>query len=143
MINRPQIKSEARQIIRTARVSPLVMSAIVLLIAFILARVSDLAEYGSLFASYTGSAAYMDALMSGNLPSLTETVGGSSGGFFSPMTLFLTILINLFIIVLHGGYYSYCIGIRRAVQMPYSSLLDGLSVSGRLIWCGILMATGY
>ena len=43
MLNRPQIKADARLLIRTAAVSPLMMSAIVLLIVFLLDRVSDLA----------------------------------------------------------------------------------------------------
>ena len=37
--------------------------------------------------------------------------------------------------VLNGGYYVYCIGIRRGAEMPYATLLDGLSVAGKLIWC--------
>ena len=74
MLNRPQIKADARLLIRTAAVSPLMMSAIVLLIVFLLDRVSDLAEYGSLFYSYTYNAAYLDALLAGNVSALPDAL---------------------------------------------------------------------
>ena len=140
MINRPQIKAEARHMIRTAAVSPLAVSAIVLLINFILERVSDLVKYGSIFYSFAYSNEYIDALLSGDPNSLTDLVSGSSaGGLFSPTTLFFSVLLSLFTIVLNGGYYAYCIGIRQGFQMSYSALLDGLSLSGKLIWCYIQM----
>lgn len=135
MLNRPQIKADARLLIRTAAVSPLIMSAIVLLIVFLLERVSDLAQYGDLFYSYTYSEAYMDALLSNDVNALPALVSQSPDVFPS----FFSVLISLFTTILYGGYYAYCIGIHRGVQMPYSTLLDGLSVSGKLIWCGIQM----
>ena len=46
MLNRKTIKADARQLLGTARVSPFVMTAIVILIVFLLDRVSDLVEYG-------------------------------------------------------------------------------------------------
>ena len=30
-------------------------------------------------------------------------------------------------------------GIRQGLTMPYSSLLEGLSVAGKIIWCYVLM----
>lgn len=135
MLNRPQIKADARRLIHTAVVSPLIMSAIVLLIVFLLERISDLAEYGDLFYTYTYDEAYMDALLSGDVNALPALVSRSPDIFPS----FFSVLVNLFTIILYGGYYAYCLGIHRGVQMPYSTLLDGLSVSGKLIWCGIQM----
>lgn len=67
MLNRKMIKADARQLLGTARVSPFVMTAIVMLIVFLLDRVSDLVEYGSLFYTYEYNAAYMAELMQGNL----------------------------------------------------------------------------
>lgn len=134
MINRPQIKADARLLIRTAAVSPLAVSAVVLLITFVLERVSDLAEYGSLFYTYTYNAAYMEALMEGDVSALPTLLSGS------PDATFFSILIGLFTTILYAGYYAYCIGIRKGVRMPYWTLLDGLSISGKLIWCNIQMA---
>ena len=138
MLNRPQIKADARLLIRTAAVSPLMMSAIVLLIVFLLDRVSDLAEYGSLFYSYTYNAAYLDALLAGNVSALPDALPALVGD--SPeIPSFFSVLVSLFTTILYGGYYAYCLGIHRGVRMPYSTLLDGLSVSGKLIWCSIQM----
>lgn len=134
MLNRPQIKADARQLIRTAAVSPLIMTAIVLLIVFLLERISDLAEYGDLFYSYTYNSAYLEALLSDNISALPTMVSRSA------LPSFFSVLVSLFTTVLYGGYYAYCLGIHRGLQMPYSTLLDGLSVSGKLIWCGIQMA---
>jgi len=134
MLNRPQIKADARLLIRTAAVSPLIMSAIVLLIVFLLERVSDLAQYGDLFYTYTYNGAYLEALLSGNASALPTLVSSSS------IPWFFSVLVSLFTTILYGGYYTYCLGIHRGVRMPYSTLLDGLSVSGKLIWCGIQMA---
>ncbi len=58
---------------------------------------------------------------------------------FSDGGAFLSLLVGLFVTVLDGGYYIYHMGIRQGQEMPYSSLVDGLSVAGRLIWCSILM----
>lgn len=134
MINRPQIKADARLLIRTAVVSPLIMSAIVLLISFVLERISDLAEYGDLFYSYTYNSAYLEALLTDNVSALPTLVSQSA------IPSFFSILVSLFTTVLYGGYYAYCLGIHKGIQMPYSSLLDGLSMSGKLIWCNIQMS---
>ena len=136
MLNRKMIKADARQLLGTARVSPFVMTAIVMLIVFLLDRVSDLVEYGSLFYTYEYNAAYMAELMQGNLAALPKAVHLPG----SPWSSFFVILTGLLTIILYGGYYNYCIGIRRGIHMPYSTLLDGLTVSGKLNWCGIQMA---
>ena len=73
-------------------------------------------------ASLQGDVYAMDMLLN-NLPAST-----ASSFFFST-------LVSLFTVVLNGGYYVYCIGIRRGAEMPYATLLDGLSVAGKLIWC--------
>ena len=41
--------------------------------------------------------------------------------------------------MLYGGYYIYCMGIRQGLRMPCTTLFDGLSVAGKLIWCSILV----
>lgn len=137
MLNRPQIKAEARGLIRTAVVSPILVTAIVQLVTFLLDRVSDLVESGSLFYGYTFSRDYLDALLSGGPDALAGLMLSSPQS--TAATMFFTILVGLFTIVLQGGYYVYCMGIRQRRQMPYSTLLDGLSVSGKLIWCNILI----
>lgn len=135
MRNRADIKSEAKQILRSARVSPLVVTAIVLVIGFVLERVADLAENGSLFYSYTFRREYLQLLLEGDYYALDALLNA-----VPEVTLassFFGILVSLFTVILNAGYYVYCMGIRQGREMPYSTLAEGLSVAGKLIWCWI------
>ena len=137
MRNRADIKYEAKMLVRTARVSPLVMTAIIMVISFVLDRVVDLVESGSLFATYQFNWDYYRAVMSGDLAmveALLDIVPEVTAASF-----FFASLVTLFNLVLNGGYYIYCMGIRRGAEMPYATLLDGLSVAGKLIWCWLQM----
>lgn len=137
MRNRIDIKLESKQIIRTARVSPLVMTAIVMVVVFVLDRVVDLVEGGSLFYTYTLDWEYFQAALQGDIYAmdmLLDTLPESTASSF-----FFSTLVSLFTVVLNGGYYIYCMGVRRGAEMPYATLLDGLSVAGKLIWCWLQM----
>lgn len=137
MRNRIDIKLESKQIIRAARVSPLVMTAIVMAVVFVLDRVVDLVEGGSLFYTYTLDWEYFQAALQGDIYAmdmLLDTLPESTASSF-----FFSTLVSLFTVVLNGGYYIYCMGVRRGAEMPYATLLDGLSVAGKLIWCWLQM----
>ena len=138
MINRGAIKEEAKGIIRSARVSPILVTLLVMAIVFVLERVTDLVEGGSLFYSYGLIRRYYDALMSndlGSLEALLYSLPDNTG-----ITFFFSMLVSLVGLVLNGGYYIYCMGIRRGAEMPYATLADGLGVAGKLIWCSIQMS---
>ena len=139
MLNRFQIKAEAKQIVRTAHLSPLLITAIVLVVNFVLSRVIDLVEHGSLFYSSAFLAQYYEAIMSGD-PAALERLLFSADPAGTVMSGFFSILVSLFTTVLMGGYYVYSIGIRRGMVMPATSLLDGLGHAGRLILCYIIMS---
>lgn len=137
MLNRAQIKAEAKMIMKGARVSPYIMTLLVMAILFVLDRVTDLVQGGSLFYSYGLFQRYLEILESGNLDTLEQMAAlllehTGAAAFFS-------ILVSLVGIILNGGYYIYCIGIRRGVEMPYATLADGLGSAGKLIWCGVQM----
>ncbi len=138
MINRGAVKEEARRIILGARVSPILVTLLVMVIVFVLERVTDLVEGGSLFYSYGLAGRYYDALISsdpGDLEALLYSLPRPTG-----MTFFFSVLVSLVGLVLNGGYYIYCMGIRRGVEMPCAALADGLGVAGKLIWCSIQMS---
>ena len=138
MINRGAVKEEAKSIIRSARVSPIVVTLLVMAIMFVLERMTDLVEGGSLFYSYGLVRRYYDALMSndlGGLEALLYSLPDNTG-----ITFFFSMLVSLVGLVLNGGYYIYCMGIRRGAEMPYATLADGLGVAGKLIWCAIQMS---
>lgn len=136
MRDRVTIKTEAKQIIRTAQVSPLVMTAIVIIICLVLDRVVDLVRYGSPFYSWGFQNAYMEALLSGDpverMEDLLLSVPQEASSSF-----FFTTLVSLFTLILNGGYYIYCMGIRQGLRMPYATLADGLAAAGKLIWCWV------
>lgn len=140
MKNRAEIKREAKAILREGRVSPLLIGATLLVVTFVLGRVQDLVNYGNPFYSYAalyaeavgnlkGDAAYWEIIQ--GIPQ-SNFYGTAFGGFFG-------ILTGLFLNVLHGGFYLYCMGIRRGERMEWFTLLDGLGYAGRLIWCSILI----
>ena len=134
MRTRVEIKAEARGLIQTARVSPLLMTAILLAVSFLLDRVVSLVETGSLFYSYAFTEEEIYRIMNGDYQLLLDSVS------ITPQGTFFSILVSLFNVVLSGGYYIYCMGIRQRQTMGCSSLLDGLSAAGKLIWCHILMS---
>jgi len=138
MINRSEIKREAKGILRGARVSPLLVAAVVLAVQFLLERILDLVENGSLFFSYTYTQYYYEAILTGDYDALMNMLASVPESTASSM--FFSILVSLFTIVLTGGFYLYCMGIRQRAEMPVSTLLDGLGVAGKLIWCYIQMA---
>ena len=135
MRDRAGIKMQAKDIMRGAQVSPYLMTLILLAIAFALNKLVDIVQYGTPFYSYAFLEQYMDILASGNidaLDALLAAIPENTTGMF-----FFSTLVSLVNIVLNGGYFIYCMGIRQGLQMPYSTLTEGLAVAGKLIWCSI------
>lgn len=136
MLDRRQVKTDAKALLRSAKVSPLLMTLILLAIAFALDRLVSLVETGSFFSlSSVDTDALYRAMLEGDYEAVYDYAamgtGGAAGGF-------LSILTSLLMAVLYGGYYIYHIGVRQGLQMPYRSLLDGLGLAGKLIWCEVL-----
>ena len=121
MINRAEIKQEAKSIMRGARVSPVLMGTLVLAISLILDRIISLVEYGTFFPdfrifqslSYLASVDPMLLLEMDTNDMLALAGLASSATVYS---LFFSILVSLFMTVLYGGFYLYCLG--PAVRLP-------------------------
>lgn len=127
MKSRIQIKTEAKQLIRQGKLSPLLVSAIVLVILWIMNYLDPTANYSNaasdeLQRMLEQGEAYVPAQLP--LPSLMET--------------FFAILLSLISVILYAGFFSYCMGIRSGREMGISSLLDGLGIAGKVIWCNFL-----
>lgn len=131
MKSRIAIKSHARELTRTGRASPVLAGTIVLIAASVLDFLSSLFQPGTPIT--VGDFQY--AMSSGDLSVLMERVA-----FTSPMQPFFPILFSLVMIVLYAGLDSFCMGIYRGEETPYSALLNGFGSIARLIWCEILMA---
>jgi len=135
MRNRAVIKAEAREFVRVGQISPVLVTLIFLVIGFAMSRLADLVSGKSLFYSLELQLAEMQGQLTGDY-SLYDDLTDISP---SLMGTFLSILVMLLNTVLHGGYCLFLMGIRRGETMPWSTLFDGFSRAGKLIWCQILM----
>lgn len=104
-LDRAALKCEAKDLIRTARVSPIKMTLLLLAISLVL----DLLDNA-----------------------LTYLTGSIVGVAFLSIS-FVGILITLISQVLSAGYCCYCLGIHRREEMPYESLFDSFAFAGRVI----------
>ena len=137
MLDRQEIKLRSKEMLRTARVNPLLMTAIVLIIQYVLNKVVTFVQYGS-FSTWAMDYRLLQAVAAGDLNAYYALL--DSLPQITPIGTFLSILVSLAVLLLSAGYSIYCMGVRQGLEMPYSTLLDGLSLAGRLIWCDILMS---
>ena len=104
-LDRAAIRREARELIRTARVSPI--------------------KFTLLFLAVSLALSLLDT-------ALTSLTGSIVGVAFLSIS-FVGILITLISQVLSAGYCCYCLGIHRREEMPYESLFDGFTFAGKVI----------
>jgi len=125
-IDRKQIKSQARALLRDAQVPPRAFFALYLSMTLLLDLAASLA---------TGDSDMMKI-------------------FAHPLGLFVVILVNLLGLILGVGVYLYCFAIRRGERSEYLTLFDGFSFTGKILllyaveylfvilWCCLLIVPG-
>lgn len=116
LIDRSQLKSESRQLMRAASAPPIFVALVYLGIRTILNLVSSLFHV-SIDVDPT-------AILYG---------GFSIDALPSIPALFAGILISLITWLLSAGFTCYCLGVRRGEKMPYSTLFEGFAFSGKVI----------
>ncbi len=104
-LDRAAIKREARELMHTARVSPIRITLLFFAISFLL------------------------SLLDGAVTPLT----GRLIGFASLSISFVSILITLLSQVLEAGYRCYTLGVHRREEMPCESLFDGFTFAGKIV----------
>ena len=104
-LDRAAIKREARDLIHTAKVSPIKFTLLFLGISIALSLIDT---------------------------ALTRMTGSIVGVAFVSVSFF-SILLNLISQVLSAGYSCYCLGVHRREEMPYESLFDGFTFAGKVI----------
>ena len=128
MINRVQLKQEAKQITRTARVSAYLFTFVYLAITTVL----------DLVKTYT----------SGDVITAVEAYfpGMEAPEFFQralalpPVTvMFISVMVSLIGTVLYAGNVVYHQGVRQGHEMSIASLFDGFSFAGKVILLNIAM----
>lgn len=121
MLNRIEIKLEAKAVVRSARASAYVMTLIYLVLVNVLNAVDlyvgrDIVTYVQDVMPWIDLPAFMVAPM------------------FSPLVvIFASVMVWLLTTVLGGGLVIYHLGVRRGYEMGYGTLFDGFSIVGKLI----------
>lgn len=131
MKNRITIKAEARELVRTGRVSPVLVSAIMLVITNAMSEVVSLLESGTLSILYL-----VDVVE--QIVEYGEVYTAAEPLVPAPVLTFASVLVSLIASVIHAGYISYCMGIYRREETPISALANGLGIAGKVVWCRIL-----
>ncbi len=114
VIDRPALKAKAKELMRSAKVSPIKMSFLYFGIVFVMALTLVVVASVNAFSSRPNT-------------------------MLLPI-IFLSVLIVLVDVVLSAGYTCYCLGVWRGEEMPYSSLFDGFSFAGKVIGLQLVMA---
>ena len=109
-IDRPALKLEAKELLRTASVPPVRFTLFFLAIALVLDEIS-------------AAVGYM----------LDDSVGFAFLSFS-----FVSVLTTLLSTVLLAGFAIYCLGINRRAVMPYDCLFDAFPFAGKVILLELL-----
>jgi len=120
LIDRREVKEEAKALLKTARVSPFLFTALFLAIDLLLSEISTAVSY----------------------------MTGDSFGF-SPLQLsfsFIDMLVSLLSTVLLAGFTCYCLGVHSGQEQPYESLFDAFPFAGKIVLLmlleGVLIVLG-
>ena len=128
MIDRIQLKREAKEIVRSARVSAYLFTVLYLAIVTAL-------ELLNAYVSGTVPT-YMEAYFPGvPVPEFFARVAQLPG----TLVLFVSVMVWLLGAVLLAGHTLYHLGIRRGEEMEYTTLFDGFAFVGKVILLQLVM----
>lgn len=128
MLDRVQLKREAKEIVRGARVSAYLFT----LLYFAIINVLDVIN------TYVNASvpAYMEAYFPGvPVPEIFTRAMELPG----TVILFVSVLVWLLSTVLLAGHTLYHLGVRRGEEMGYTTLFDGFSFVGKVILLQLVM----
>ena len=128
MPDRIQIKEEAKQVLRGARVNPYLVSLIVVAVLGLLGALN----------SYVGASQTVDQ-MAGYDPDLAAMMPNFPE-FPVLLVAFVAAVNWLAQAILSAGWAIYHLGVRQGREMPFSCLLDGFNFLGKLILLNIVMS---
>ena len=130
MLDRVQLKLEAKAITKNARVSAYLFTLLYLVIVMVLQGLDALVS-GGMMAEYAylyGDLEMMEVLQ--YIPRLS----------LPPLAVtFISIVISLVSAVLGTGYILYTMNVRKGLETPYATLFDGFLFAGKVILLQIVM----
>lgn len=129
MPDRIQIKEEAKQVLRGARVNPYLVS---LIVVGILGLLGGLDSYVGASRTVDQVAEFYGQQAAAMLPSFPE--------FPVLLVAFVAAVNWLAQAILSAGWAIYHLGVRRGKEMPFACLLDGFNFLGKLILLNIVMS---
>ncbi len=127
MLDRKLLKSQAREINRSAVVSAYLFSLIYLIVTNALSLI-DIYVSGS-------AADYMQRFF----PDWPVTLLLSRTAYPPLLVTFVSVAVFLLLAVLEGGYVLYALGVRQHREMPYATLFDGFGFVGKLILVNLVI----
>ena len=127
MLNRIELKSNAKAITKSARVSAYQMTLLYLVIRFVLGLADN-------YVSADEGTWVEIGDMQFQVQSLFH-----HAAFPTPVVVFVSVLVWLLGCVLAAGYVLYHQGVRRGEEMPISSLFDGFGFVGKIVLLNLVI----
>ena len=127
MLNRIELKLNAKAITKSARVSAYQMTLLYLVIRFVLGLTDN-------YVSADEGTWVEIGDMQFQVQSLFH-----HAAFPTPVVVFVSVLVWLLGCVLAAGYVLYHQGVRRGEEMPISSLFDGFGFVGKIVLLNLVM----
>lgn len=128
MLNRIELKQNAKVITKSARVSAYQMTLLYLVIRFALSLADN-------YVSADNGTWVQIGDMQFQVQSLFH-----HAAFPTPVVVFVSVLVWLLGCVLAAGYIQYHQGVRRGEEMPIASLFDGFGFVGKIVLLNLVMA---
>ena len=131
MIDRVQLKLEAKAITKNAKVSAYLFTLLYLVIGVVLDGINRIASGNTqetLRYYFQDLAPQLDAyfiMPSLHLPPLAAT--------------FINIVVTLVSCILSAGYILYAMNVRKGLETPYVTLFDGFTFAGKVILLNIVI----
>ena len=129
MLNRANLKREAKEVVRNARVSAYLFTILYLVII----RVLDICD---LYVNST-IPSYIEFYLPG--VAVPEFLAGAAK-LPATLVIFVSVMVWLLSVVLLAGHALYHLGVRRGEEMDYSTLFDGFSFVGKVILLQLLIS---
>ena len=127
MLDRVQLKLEAREVVRSAKVSAYLFTLLALVLTLLLNGASDYMTMDDMWA-------YDYSLRTG----LDLSFLALHPSYPTILVLFVSVVASLTGTVLGAGEVLYHLGVRRGEEMPYTTLFDGFSFAGKIILLSIV-----
>lgn len=132
MLDRIQLKREAKEIVRSARVSAYLFALLYLVVTNVLSLI-DTYVSGTIVEDLQTLQLYYPEVQVPEFLLAAQRIPGT-------VVVFASVMVMLLLAVLNAGWALYHLGVRRGEEMPYTTLFDGFSFVGKVILLEIVVS---